>query len=89
MTSPPAGSARHLVDAQWLVLRRHVPRAGLWVPANAIGWSLGVGTSILCASLVSETMPLRAAALIGLASGVAMGVVVGGVTGWALVRLLR
>ena len=27
--------------AQWLVLRRHVPFAGCWVPASAIGWGLG------------------------------------------------
>ena len=24
--------------AQWLVLRRHVMRAGLWIPANMLGW---------------------------------------------------
>jgi hypothetical protein len=24
---------------QWLALRRHVPKAGWWVPANALAWS--------------------------------------------------
>ena len=28
--------------AQWLVLRRHVRRASLWMPANALAWALGM-----------------------------------------------
>ena len=27
---------------QWLVLRRQVPRAGLWVPASAVSWILAI-----------------------------------------------
>jgi hypothetical protein len=40
--------------AQWLVLRRHLPNAGWWIPANMIGWgvvgftaSLGVFTVLV------------------------------------------
>ena len=28
--------------AQWIVLRRHVDRAGRWLPANALAWALGM-----------------------------------------------
>jgi hypothetical protein len=75
--------------AQWLVLRRHLARAALWVPANAVAWALGVGVPFLGAALISETTPLWLAAAVGVASGLAMGCVVGAITGWALVRLLR
>lgn len=27
---------------QWLVLQREAPRAGLWVPASAISWSIAI-----------------------------------------------
>lgn len=74
--------------AQWLVLRRHLPRAALWIPANALGWTLGVGATFLGATLITETMPPALAVAIGVASGVAMGMVVGVITGWALVRLV-
>lgn len=73
---------------QWLVLRRHVARAALWIPANALAWTLGVGATFLGASLVTETMPLLLAVAIGLAGGVAMGLVVGCITGGALAYLL-
>jgi hypothetical protein len=75
--------------AQWLVLRRHLPRAALWVPANIVGWSLGLLPTFIGPALVSETTPLWAMAAIAVASGLAMGCIVGGVTGWALLRLLR
>lgn len=37
---------------QWLALRRHMPKAGWWVPANALAWMLGmvvifIGTSFI------------------------------------------
>lgn len=28
--------------AQWWVLRRHVPRAGWWIPVSAVGWLIAV-----------------------------------------------
>jgi hypothetical protein len=74
--------------AQWLVLRHHLPQAGGWIPANALGWTLGVGLTFLGASLVTEAMPLWMAIAIGVTSGTAMGFVVGVITGRALVGLL-
>ena len=75
--------------AQWLVLRRHVARAGLWIPANIAGWILGLAATFGGASLISETMPIALAVAIGVASGVLMGIVVGLVTGLALLALVR
>lgn len=75
--------------ARWLVLRRHVRRAVLWMPANALAWAFGMvvvfagadpaaagGASVVTAALV----------LLALA---AAGAVVGAVHGVALVWLLR
>jgi NhaP-type Na+/H+ or K+/H+ antiporter len=75
--------------AQWLVLRRHLPRAALWIPANIVGWILGLAPTFIGPALASETTPVWALAAIAVASGLAMGCIVGGVTGWALLRLLR
>jgi len=74
--------------AQWLVLRRHLPRAGLWMPAHALAWAFGM---VLVFAVVSAVVDRGlgpgtiALAILGLA---ATGAVVGGVHGLALVRLL-
>ena len=55
--------------AQWVILRRHVKRAGWWIAATAVSWGL---------------------AFLSIAAGVGLmyrGVIVGGVTGAALVWL--
>jgi hypothetical protein len=75
--------------AQWLVLRRHVARAGLWIPANALAWLLGLTVPFAAMSLVAEGDPPAVVLAAGIASGLGMGLVVAGVTGLALVRLLR
>jgi len=64
---------------QWFVLRRQVSRAGWWVLASTVSWAV-VG-------LVAEGMIRR---LLTFGVGLAGGVVgLGGVTGLALVWLLR
>lgn len=73
--------------AQWLVLRRHVARAWRWVPANALGWLLGLAATFAGAALIDAAMPAALAVAIGVASGVLMGLVVGLVTGALLVRI--
>lgn len=75
--------------AQWLVLRRHVARAVLWIPANVLGWILGLAATFLGVALITETMPFIVAVAIGVASGVVMGLVVGLITGAALLALLH
>lgn len=74
--------------AQWLVLRRHVPRAGLWMPANAIAWAFGMVMVFAGVSLVADSgvTPATVASLIVILA--ATGAVVGAIHGLALVRLL-
>ncbi len=75
--------------AQWLVLRRHVRKAGQWVLANAIAWLAGLIVPFVGIALVPDGSPVAAYVAAGIASGVLMGTVVGMVTGIALLRLLE
>ena len=68
---------------QWLVLRRHVARAGWWVIANIAAWALA--WSIIGFAEASEGLPILMVYLVG-ATGAA---VAGIITGIALIRLSR
>lgn len=74
--------------AQWLVLRRHVERAGWWIAANALAWPLGVAVPVVALALLPTTTTPLVSGLVGVLSGVLMGVVVGAITGLVLVRLI-
>jgi len=74
---------------QWLVLRRHLPKAGWWVLANALAWMVGmvvifIGTSFIPAEGI--TLPV---ALLLLLFVVAAGALVGAVHGLVLIWLLH
>jgi hypothetical protein len=75
--------------AQWLVLRRHVRRAGRWIGATAVAWLLGLGV------FLGFTMPLwqpgqavSTSVLIGIAGGLLMAATAAVVTGYALRTLV-
>lgn len=73
---------------QWRRLRRHVPRAGWWLPANAVAWAVGMPIIFLGAHVSAYTAaPLLVALGVGAALLVA-GAVVGAIHGHALLRLL-
>ncbi len=85
---------------QWLVLRRHVRRAGWWVLANIAGWVIGNQWGIyIWAYAISFTVgivfnpgrdPASMASLVStIAYPAAIGVIAGSITGIALVWLLR
>lgn len=82
-----AAMAATLGVGQWLLLRRHVARAGAWVPASLVGWTLGLGVSVAALVLVPDGAPPVAFVAAGLLGGVGMGLVVGAITAWAFVRL--
>jgi hypothetical protein len=65
---------------QWLVLRRQVHRAGGWVVASITAWLLAFAGLVLASRSTSATF---------LGVGAMVGVVVGGITGAALVLLWR
>jgi hypothetical protein len=72
---------------QWLVLRRHLPRAGWWVLANAVAWPVGTAVPFIGLAMVPDGSPFWTWAMAGIVSGLLMGVVVGALTGSVLVRL--
>jgi hypothetical protein len=74
---------------QWRVLRRHVPRAGRWVPATAGAWIAGLlGFTAVTSPLWRAGQPAALVAAIGVLGAVVMAATVAAVTGLALVRLL-
>jgi len=73
--------------AQWMVLRRHVARSGVWVVANAVGWVAGLAMVFAAIGIAPGNSPVVIAAF-GVAGGFGMGLVVALVTGLFLVRLL-
>ena len=74
---------------QWLVLRRHVQKAGWWVLANAAAWALGMPVAFVGASSVPPGGFGLGIVVIGIVTGASAGAVVGAVHGLALVWLLQ
>jgi hypothetical protein len=73
-------------SGQWLVLRRHVPRAALWVLANGIAWLLGVAVPVVGLSLLPDGVGPLVMLVVGVLCGLAMGLIVGAITGIALAQ---
>lgn len=74
---------------QWLVLRRHVSRAGRWIVANAVAWAVGMVVIFLGMDLVPWTGGGAAVVLgVYLVCGTA-GLVVGAIHGRVLSNLLQ
>jgi hypothetical protein len=74
--------------AQFLVLRRHLPRAGWWAPANSLAWAIAMPIIFVGAGLVPEGGVGWLALLIGLTTGAVAGAVVGIINGLFLTWLL-
>ena len=75
---------------QWLVLRRYIQKAGWWALANAVAWPVGVPVYVIGVLLLLDyQLRGRSTDVPWIVSGVLMGVVVGAITGIALVWLLR
>jgi len=74
--------------AQWLVLRRHHRRAGLWLGANAVAWAVGMPLIFLgMDSIAWERGPLAIGAGVYAVCAIT-GLCVGGIHGRFLVHLL-
>ena len=74
---------------QWVVLRRHVPRAALWIPANALAWAPGMVMAFVAADVLFSAGIGIGTVLLAVATLAAIGAVVGAIHGLALVWLLR
>lgn len=77
-----------LAAAQALELRRHVPQAWRWVPANMLAWAVGMPLVFLGVDLAAREQPAWRAALLAVATLLATGAVVGVINGSFLARLL-
>jgi NhaP-type Na+/H+ or K+/H+ antiporter len=74
---------------QWWVLRKHVAHAGWWIPAQSLGWAVGMPIIFqmidwIAPGAFTATDALLAAGMLFLA-----GAAVGALHGLVLVRLLR
>lgn len=74
---------------QWWVLRRYLPHAGWWVPANMLAWAVGMPVVFLGMSLAPEAGVTVAFVLALLGTLAVAGALVGAVHGVVLVWLLR
>ncbi len=73
---------------QYPVLRREVPRLGLWILASVVGWTLGAYLSQLAAGVFFQHA-LPAAFTGVLVSVGVIGLVAGMITGVALILIVR
>ncbi|MEQ8705941.1 MAG: hypothetical protein RIC19_18575 [Phaeodactylibacter sp.] len=74
---------------QWLPLKGLRKEAMLWIPANALGWAVGMVFIFLGASLPDEAMAWPLILLPGAMGGILGGWSVGAITGFFLLRILR
>lgn len=78
-----------LAAAQWWVLRNYVPKAVVWLLANAVAWAVAMPLIFwMVGATIGESRALGA--LVTLVAGIgAAGAVVGGIHGLFLVRMLK
>jgi hypothetical protein len=74
---------------QWLVLRYHVRRAALWIPANALAWMPGMVLAFVGADSIFSAGSGVSTVVRVIAILVAIGAVVGAIHGLVLVWLSR
>lgn len=74
---------------QWLVLRRHIPHAGLWLAANAVAWCWGMLMIFIVMGCVPAGGITLATVLLVLGGLALAGAVVGAIHGVVLVKLVK
>jgi len=73
--------------AQWLVLRKHVQRTWIWIPANMLAWMVGMPLIFWGIDFAQRMGSMLQ--MVGVMAGIllAVGVIVGAIHGFALTRL--
>ncbi|MCI5093571.1 hypothetical protein, partial [Phaeodactylibacter sp.] len=74
---------------QWLTLKGLRKEAMLWIPANALGWAVGMVFIFLGASWPDTSTGWPLILLAGALGGITGGLSVGAVTGFFLLRIAR
>ncbi len=73
--------------AQWLVLRKQVPSAGLWLPANMLAWMIGMPMIFWAIDQAQKLNSINQVVSFMAVTLLIVGAIVGAVHGLALVRL--
>lgn len=75
---------------QWRRLRRHVPRAWVWLPANALAWAAGMPVVFYAVHIAAgSATSWQAAAILAvflLLTGALVGIIHGGFLAWLIVE---
>jgi len=75
--------------AQWLVLRKVVPRSASWIVTTAGAWAAGLlGFTAVATPLWKPGQPILVVVAIGTLGGLTMAATVAAITGVAAVRLV-
>jgi hypothetical protein len=75
--------------AQWLVLRRFVPRAWRWIAVNAAAWFIALPPTFIGPALVPSDAPVALDLAVWGVSGLLMAAILAAVTGAAMGRFTR
>jgi len=75
--------------AQWLVLRKKVAGAGLWIPADMLAWLVGMPVLFWAIDAAQKGQPLAESLLLMVAALLLAGAAVGAIHGAFLLRLAR
>lgn len=73
--------------AQWLILRKSVPGAGWWIPANMLAWLVGMPLVFWGIDAAQKGQPTWQSVLLIAGVLLLMGAVVGAIHGVVIVRL--
>ncbi len=73
--------------AQWLVLRKKVERAGIWIPANMLAWTFGMPLIFWGIDQAFKLSAVWQSVLLMAVTLFVTGAVVGGIHGLFLIRL--
>ena len=75
--------------AQWLVLRKKVQHAGIWIPANMLAWAFGMPIIFWGIDMAFKMSALWQSILLMAGTLFLAGAVVGGIHGLFLIRLVE
>lgn len=75
--------------AQWLALRRRVPHAGWWLPANMLAWMVGMPVIFWGIDLIQKGQSTWLSLLFMVGVLLMTGAVVGAIHGAVLVQLVK
>lgn len=73
--------------AQWLVMRGKIKRAGIWIPANMLAWTIGMPMIFWGIDMAFKMSALWQSALLMAGTLLVAGAAVGAIHGLFLVRL--